>query len=491
MLAITCFSKLDLFFKKLKFLKNSKSIDLIEFRFDTFEENDFSKLDKYLKILKFSKKQNIKAIFTFRKSQAYDDEIRFSKFLDLIEKYTPDFVDIDLIDLDLINLDLINLDLVEKISEISPSTKIILSFHEFTKKEYSLSELEKKFEKLFANRGMFKKTKIFKFAITPKNSITALHLCLFAKQLKDQGINFIGISMQKEFSFSRVLGYFYNYINYATLDDFSKLGQIHLDVLVDRFKAARIAKEAKFYTLIGDPVDKSISDVTHNDNKILKDDVYLKIKLKKEELEKFFEIARKLNIFGGSITMPLKKEVLKYLRFNKPSINSCNTFYLKQNDDTKFYGASTDGLGAIKALLDKTTLNDKKVLILGFGGAAISILDESLKTSKIYISNRSKVNEKILTKYGASFVENKNIKSLDFDVVINATPLGMKGEFEHLLPVEENVSLKDKIVMDIVYNPVETRFLQKAKKDGASIIIDGLKMFENQANEQFDLWKSE
>ena len=196
---------------------------------------------------------------------------------------------------------------------------------------------------------------------------------------------------------------------------------------------------------------------------------------------------------GFSVTIPHKENVLPFLddiEHTAKKIGAINTIV---RQDGKLTGYNTDCMAAITGLecgLEENgdTLNNKKVSIIGAGGAARAIafgLKE--KGCDITIYNRTIERAKKLSNDVKCRSERfEEIDNLDSDLLINTTPIGMFPEVNRT-PVPENVLKEGMIVFDAVYNPIETKLLRDARERGCHT-VNGLTMFINQAAEQFRLW---
>jgi shikimate dehydrogenase len=246
----------------------------------------------------------------------------------------------------------------------------------------------------------------------------------------------------------------------------------------------------KKFLVIGNPIDHSLSPQIHNywikKNNI--DAIYEKRKLDEKNLKDIIFQIRKKDIDGINVTVPFKKAVIPFLdklTYEAKKTQSVNTVYL--NND-KVIGHNTDVYGfEISIQKSKFDLKDKIVLILGAGGVVPSIIFALNKTkvSKIIISNRTKEKAENLKKLF------KNLNVIDwgdipnFDLIINATSIGLKKEDK--MNFDLSVIGKNKIFYDVIYNPKETNFL-KLGKDSGNTIINGKLMFIYQALSAFHIW---
>ena len=246
----------------------------------------------------------------------------------------------------------------------------------------------------------------------------------------------------------------------------------------------------KKYLVVGSPVSHSLSPELHNywikQNGLHA--IYEKKKLNYDELDHLILNVKQGNISGVNVTVPFKNSIIPYLdelSEEAEITQSVNTIYLK---DKKVIGHNTDIQGFENAI-KKINFNfaKKKILILGAGGVVPSIIYASMKmqSSEILISNR--------TKEKAEMLKNifDNIKLIewgeipDFDVIINATSLGLNREDK--LNLDFAKIGKNKLFYDVIYNPKETFFLNMGKKLGNKH-ENGKLMFVYQAFSAFKLW---
>jgi shikimate dehydrogenase len=246
----------------------------------------------------------------------------------------------------------------------------------------------------------------------------------------------------------------------------------------------------KKFLVIGNPIEHSLSPILHNywikNNNI--NAIYEKKKLNENELEKIIFDVKEKKINGVNITVPFKKTIIPFLdelSVEADNTQSVNTLYLKDN---KIIGHNTDIFGFESSIKkSKYDVLNKEVLILGAGGVVPSIIFalNKMKVAKIKISNRTKKKVENLKKLF------KNIEIIDwgevpnFDMIINATSIGLKKE--------DNINLdflsmsKNSFFYDVIYNPRETNFLKTGKKLG-NITINGKLMFIYQALAAFNIW---
>jgi shikimate dehydrogenase len=262
-----------------------------------------------------------------------------------------------------------------------------------------------------------------------------------------------------------------------------------------------ISGKTKVCGVIGDPIEHTLSPIMHNAafNSLNLDYVFLAFKVKHAEVENAVNGIRALNIRGLNVTMPHKTPVLKFLDRTDLSaqiINSVNTIL---NRDNKLFGFNTDGVGALKALRENgVELKGRKVLLLGAGGAAraiaytmakeadeLAVLNRSLKPAQELAKLLEKTaNKKIVSGSLSPKEIEQNLQ--DSDVLINATSVGMKPKSEES-PVASKLLRPNLAVMDIVYNPIETKLAKEAKAAGAKV-VSGVEMLIYQGAASFEIW---
>ena len=246
----------------------------------------------------------------------------------------------------------------------------------------------------------------------------------------------------------------------------------------------------KKFLVIGNPIEHSLSPKLHN-YWIKKNNIkatYEKKLLKEEELKKIVLEIREEKIHGINITIPFKKTVIPFLDMLTDEANksqSVNTIY-KIKD--KIIGDNTD-IEGFKIALESTgqTINNKTALILGAGGVAPSIIValKKLKIKKIFITNRTEIKVLELKKFFPELEIVEWGRMVDFDIIINATSIGLNEKDE--IKIDYERISRNKFFYDVIYNPEETNFLKKGKKFGAQV-ENGKNMFIHQAQKAFFIW---
>jgi shikimate dehydrogenase len=253
--------------------------------------------------------------------------------------------------------------------------------------------------------------------------------------------------------------------------------------------------------VIGDPIEHTLSPTMHNAafNSLNLDCVFLAFKVKPAEVGNAIAGIRALGILGLNVTMPHKEAVISHLdEIDQTAkfLNSVNTIHKK---DGKLLGFNTDGIGALKALKENcANPRGKRVLLLGSGGAAraiayalvqeadeLVVLNRTVDEAKDLASLLKRTfNKKIAANSLSANVIQETLR--DSDILINATSVGMKPKVRQSLISPE--WLKPNLtVMDIVYNPVETKLAIDAKSKGAKV-VSGVEMLIYQGAASFEIW---
>jgi len=253
--------------------------------------------------------------------------------------------------------------------------------------------------------------------------------------------------------------------------------------------------------VIGDPVEHSLSPPMHNAAfKHLKMDyVYVPYHVKKGMLGDAIIGAKSLNIKGLNITIPHKTDVMKHLDALDKSAELIGAVNTIKFDEDYAKGYNTDGIGAVKAIEEVSSVKNKKVIILGAGGAARAISFQILMdgAESIVIANRTVANAEQLQR---DLVEklNADVKSIDLgekleielsnaDILINTTPIGMYPNVDQEPLVKAELMHENLVVKDCVYNPLQTGLIKEAEKCNAKV-VSGLKMLIYQGMEAFRIW---
>jgi len=254
---------------------------------------------------------------------------------------------------------------------------------------------------------------------------------------------------------------------------------------------------SKSFAVIGDPIDHSLSPNIHSAafRELDLDSSYIAYRIPKGELEEGIEGLKKIKIDGFNITIPHKIEMMKHLDKIDESCSLIGAVNTVSNTDGVLKGYNTDMDGFLEPFKKKELkISDAKVLLIGAGGAARAIVAgfAKEKANTITIANRTLEKASNLSEFAkkvgldANAVKIEDVKdsAKNYDIIVNATSVGLRNE-------PSVISLKgisDKtIVYDIVYMPMNTDFIKKAKEEKA-IVIYGYEMLLGQAVRAFEIW---
>jgi 3-dehydroquinate dehydratase/shikimate dehydrogenase len=257
------------------------------------------------------------------------------------------------------------------------------------------------------------------------------------------------------------------------------------------YRIDKFSKDAKIFAVVADPVRHSVSPHVHNrafqSRRI--DAVYVPLLVSPNQLRDFFQFAHDLPLSGFSVTIPHKRRIMRYLDYVDPlarRIGAVNTVVRKAG---KWRGSNTDAEAVSGPLAKLVNLQKATALIIGNGGAArgaaCALADAG---TKVALTGRNPDRVRALARLvNGEPMSHEQVMLRHFDIVINATPVGMwpncnESPFDGSIPGE--------IVFDMVYNPLETTLIRRAREQGKQI-VPGLKMFIEQAVRQFELWTGE
>jgi 3-dehydroquinate dehydratase / shikimate dehydrogenase len=289
---------------------------------------------------------------------------------------------------------------------------------------------------------------------------------------------------------SPIFGGLYTYASPMAIEG-TAAGQVSAKQLRHGYRVDRFSRGAKVYGVIAEPVRHSISPAVHNRAFHARriEAVYLPFLVNPAQLRDFFGMAEHLPVCGFSVTIPHKQRVIRYLDVVDPlakRIGAVNTVWRKAG---KWRGSNTDVAGVTSPLSRKLRIAGSSVLIVGNGGAARGAAFALCESgARVAIVGRNPDRVRALAKIsGAEPLMRDQCESRHFDVVVHATPLGMFPNvnecfFEDHIPGE--------VVLDMVYNPLETLLLRRAREQGKTV-IPGLDMFIEQAAHQFETWTGE
>ena len=246
----------------------------------------------------------------------------------------------------------------------------------------------------------------------------------------------------------------------------------------------------KKYLVVGNPIEHSLSPKLQNYwlnlNNI--EAIYGKLLVYEDDLKGLCDSIKSGQLDGLNITVPFKKEIIPHLDVlsgHALRTQSVNTVCLN-NGNVTGYNTDIDGFELSVKKMNYDVKN-KKIVILGAGGVVPSIIYalKKMNAKQIYLSNRTKEKAQMLKNLfeGLEVIDWGDLP--DFDMIINATSLGLKENDK--FGIDFSISGNNKLFFDIIYNPFNTEFSEAGNKSG-NTINNGLNMFLFQAQKAFSIW---
>ena len=440
-------------------------VDGVELRFDYAESIDITE------VRALREEFTLPMIFTLRKKSQGgfypgNEETRLQALLALCD-CQPEYLDLEYD---------VPLPFWQQIKMLYPAIRLISSYHHFTETPNDLMAVFAQMQHPYCDA--------YKLATFANTTLDALRMLQFVSSQRNH-YRLTGICMGADGQCTRILSPVVgNAMNYVCLTpaETTASGQLTVDELESIYHYRKLNTETKIYALLGDPIFSSVGHIVHNQaiEYLQENAVYLKLRVTKAELAQFFMRCQSLPFFGFSVTMPLKEAVMSYLEDIDETARAIKAVNTIVRSGQHYLGLNTDGVGAIAAVSENIALANQRVIILGAGGAARAIAYVALQhQAKVIILNRTVHKARELAgELECGWDELSALSTLDYAVVINTLP-------ETVL-VEKNIQ-SGSVVMDIVYQPIYTAFLLKAKEANC-ICVPGFKMYVNQAVLQIERW---
>ncbi len=304
---------------------------------------------------------------------------------------------------------------------------LILSYHDFR----GTKKLEETLEKMVALPADF--YKIVATATTLHDNVVMMK---FLEKNSDR-YSLVGLCMGEQGIISRVLGVRAgSAFTFAAVSEDEKTapGQVTAQELRSTYRIEQVDPATRVYAVAGDPVAHSLSPPIMNAalRRETVNGVYLALHAK--TLKDLLGCVHEIPIHGLSITMPYKEAIVSHLDntdAHTAKIGACNTVVRAQ--DGKLYGFNTDAAGVVRPLQQRISLEQAKILVLGAGGAArAAVYGLKERGAEVYILNRTLgPAQKLARSARARLIKRADLKKLSFDVIINATSVGM-GNLERV-----------------------------------------------------------
>ena len=315
-------------------------------------------------------------------------------------------------------------------------------------------------------------------------------------------LQIIPIAMGESGKWTRILGLAHGaFMTYAALDTGKETapGQVSAKDLISVYRAKELNEQTEIYGIIGGNTSYSMSPFIHNAAFKFHKLNAVFVPLQMQNLDEFIKRMVRaetreidLNFKGFAVTIPHKQNIIKHLDYLDDSAKKIGAVNTVKIENGKLYGYNTDAHGFIDPLKNAYgDLKNTKVAVLGAGGAAraciYALKNEGAKVT-LFARDLSKATN-LAEEFEVNLLELKtqNSKLKTFEIVVNATPLGTKGELETQTPATAEQLKNIQLAYDLVYNPFETRFLREAKNADV-LTIGGMAMLIAQAMKQQKIW---
>jgi 3-dehydroquinate dehydratase/shikimate dehydrogenase len=374
---------------------------------------------------------------------------------------------------------------------------VICSYHDFNRVPDNLNEI---YERIKFNES---NVDVIKIAVQAADITDAIPLWRLLKKAAAENQQIIPIAMGEAGKWTRILGLAHGaFMTYASLGAGKETasGQITAKDLIETYRVKELNERTEIYGIVGNPVSQSLSPFIqntafkfHNLNAVY---IPFEVKNLNEFIKKFIRRETReieLNFKGFSVTIPHKQAIIEHLDSVDETARAIGAVNTVKIEGGKLYGYNTDAQGFIEPLKNAYgDLRGAKVAILGAGGAAracVYALKKEGAEVVVFARNVEKA-ETLADEFQVKLKELTKIDFNNFDILVNTTPLGMKGEFENETPLGAAQIENVKLVYDLVYNPFETRLIKEARTVNVPT-IGGLAMLIAQGAAQFKIWTGE
>lgn len=391
----------------------------------------------------------------------------------------------------------------EQAARLSPDlTRLIVSYHNF---EETPDDLEAVYDSILRMPAA-----VYKIATLARKITDSLALFRLLERARTEGRELIAVAMGYPGLITRVLGPARgSFLTYCAVSRGreSAAGQTSCEALDQLFRVRQVSRDTIVAGVIGNPVSHSASPEMHNAaaRALGLDFVYLPLEIANLPgsfaLSEFFDRfvrpeSRELDwrLRGLSVTIPHKQKVLA--QFDHLDETVCRVFAANTVviDGNEVKGYNTDVEGAIGPLkqacgLEGIPLDQASCAVIGAGGAARAVIYGLMEAGArvcVYVRDLKKAAQ-VAEDFSVEIVSLDELGLRDSEIIINTTPVGMRGHSQGTSPVPKAVLSSSRIAYDLVYNPLETTFLQEARQAGCRT-LSGLEMLVAQAALQFELW---
>lgn len=354
--------------------------------------------------------------------------------------------------------------------------KVMLSIHDFQRTPKSLNRL---------NRQAREGSDAVKIAAMARKLSDSTCLLAFARRTA----NVVAVPMGEIGLPARILALREgSALLYAPIAAATAPGQVGLREMKRLYRAHELTRKTRVFGVIGNPIGHSLSPLLHNTGFVAakKDAVLLPFLV--ENLREFVKLLPDFGVAGFSVTIPHKQKIFDFLDECEPlaqEIGAVNTVTVHRNG--KLAGSNTDYVGVLRALEGKLQITGNRILIFGAGGAARAAAFALARAgAEVFVcARRENAAKELARTAGGSVLKRALLRREKFDAIINTTPVGMHPH-EGASPLGAS-ELNCRLVMDMVYRPLQTKLLRLAATKGIRT-ISGVEMFLAQGIAQWELW---
>jgi 3-dehydroquinate dehydratase / shikimate dehydrogenase len=263
-------------------------------------------------------------------------------------------------------------------------------------------------------------------------------------------------------------------------------GQLPASTMKLVFRAHQRTAATKVFGLVGNPVGQSKGIFIHNPlyRRLGRNAIYCRFKV--EDLARFMKSFEEV-LSGCSVTAPHKQAMMKFLATADPLARALGAVNTVVRRSKGYFGANTDARGALDAIEKELRVGGRRLVVLGAGGAARAVAGEAARRgARVHLANRTAERaRKVARALGVKWTAMEDVASLEPEILVNATSVGMWPDLD-ASPLQE-IPRTVRLAFDAIYNPVMTKFLRDAEKQGA-IAVTGVEMYARQAVEQIRLF---
>lgn len=354
--------------------------------------------------------------------------------------------------------------------------RILLSFHDFQRTPPLPRRL------IHAKRGEADALKVAVKARTLTDSLRVLRLARISKDVVAVSMGEVGLP-------ARLLALREgSVLAYAPVAAATAPGQVSLSDFKKLYRADAATRKTVICGVIGNPIGHSLSPLLHNTGYVAakRDAMFLPFLV--EDLGEFVQAIPEFGLRGISVTIPHKQTMMKYLDDCEPmaeKIGAINTVVVAKNG--KLRGSNTDYIGVLRSLEGKLQLRGARAMIFGAGGsaraAAFALAHAGAEV--LICARRESAARELARACGAQVIKRRHIASASFELIVNATPVGMHPN-EGVSPISPK-ELHAQFVMDLIYRPMKTELLRIAAGKRVAA-ISGVEMFLAQGFAQWELF---